>query len=184
MIGARRLFGRRGVTTRATALLLLGGVLAACSSSHAIEFTPSPSRLSMSSIGIDAEIVPVTATERVLEVPEEPWVVGWWSGGAEPGDDEGSVVLDVHLDTLEHGFGPFTAVHDLEPGDPVTITGHNGREHVYAVADVVTYEKTVLPYAELFDQDGPPKAVLVTCGGDFDPTAGWDSNVVVLMEPA
>ena len=37
--------------------LLLASVLAACSSSHAIEYTPSPSRLSMPSIDVDAEVV-------------------------------------------------------------------------------------------------------------------------------
>ncbi len=184
MSPARRLIGRRGTAPRTLALLLLASVLAACSSSHAIEYTPSPSRLSMPSIDVDAEVVPVTASDRVLEVPPDPRVVGWWSGGAQPGDDEGSVVLDVHLDTVEHGYGPFTAVHHLQPGDPARIVGADGRDHHYTVAEVVTYEKTVLPYAELFGQDGPPKAVLVTCGGEFDPMHGWDSNVVVVMEPA
>ena len=179
----RRQNVRRGTAPRALALLLLAGVLAACSSSHAIEYTPSPSRLSLPSIDVDAEVVPVSASDRVLEVPDDPRVVGWWSAGAQPGDDEGSVVLDVHLDTVEHGFGPFTAVHHLEPGDPAQIEGADGRDHDYTVVDVVTYEKTVLPYAELFDQDGPAKAVLVTCGGEFDPVQGWDSNVVVVMEP-
>ena len=52
------------------------------------------------------------------------------------------------------------------------------------VADVVTYEKAVLPYAELFNQSGPERVVLMTCGGQFDPQTGWDSNVVVVMTPA
>jgi hypothetical protein len=163
---------------------MLASVLAACSSSHAIEYKPSPSRLSMPSINVDAEVVPVSAPDGVLEVPPDPRVVGWWSGGAQPGDQEGSVVLDVHLDSVEHGFGPFAAVHHLEPGDPAQVVGADGSDHDYTVVDVVTYEKTVLPHAELFRRDGPPKAVLVTCGGEFDPVHGWDSNVVVVMEPA
>ena len=179
----RRLAGRRVPVARALVLMVLGGALAACSSSHAVEFAPSPSSLSMPSIGVEADVVPVLAQNRVLDVPEEPWVVGWWADGASPGDGEGTVLLDVHIDTEEHGFGPFTAVDRLEAGDPVSITGADGQDHDYAVAEVVTHEKTVLPYAELFDQSGPERAVLVTCGGRFDPQAGWDSNVVVVMAP-
>ena len=159
-------------------------LLAGCSSSHAVGFQPAPTALRMPSIDVDSEIVAVVADERVLDVPAQPWVVGWWSGGSAPGDDSGTVVLDVHLDTLEHGDGPFVRVDELVAGDPAEIVGHDGTVHRYEVSDVRAYTKTVLPYAELFRQQGPPQAVIVTCGGRFDPETGWDSNVVVMLTPA
>ncbi len=137
----------------------------------------------MPSIDVRAEIEAVVADDRVLQVPDDPRVVGWWAGGASPGDEEGSVVLDVHVDTADHGDGPFAAVHDLQVGDPAEIVGRDGVTYEYSVTDVAVHEKAVLPYAELFRQDGDPQAVLVTCGGRFDPVDGWDSNVVVVMTP-
>jgi sortase (surface protein transpeptidase) len=164
-------------------VILAAGLTAACSTSHAIEFVPSPTELHMPSIGVSADVVPVVADDRVLDVPDDPRVVGWWSAGASPGDAEGTVVMDVHLDTAEAGEGPFAAVHDLEVGDSAEIVGFDGGTHTYQVTEVSVYDKTVLPYAELFRQEGPPQAVLVTCGGRFDPVQGWDSNVVVVMSP-
>jgi hypothetical protein len=53
------------------------------------------------------------------------------------------------------------------------------------VAAVETYLKERLPYERLFDQSGPPRVVLVTCGGEYRRDAGgWDSNVVVTFTPA
>jgi hypothetical protein len=44
---------------------------------------------------------------------------------------------------------------------------------------------TQLPAAELFARTGPPRLVLVTCGGDFDPETGsYRANVVVHAVPA
>jgi hypothetical protein len=162
--------------------MAVGGLAAACGTSHAIEFVAAPSKVRLPTIDVEANIVAVTADDRVLDVPDDPRVVGWWAGGASPGDREGTVVMDVHVDTAA-GEGPFTAVHALEAGDPAEIVGHGGRRHAYVVTDVATYEKEALPYADLFRQDGPHQAVLVTCGGVFDPVHGWDSNVVVVMEP-
>lgn len=143
-----------------------------------------PTGLTIPAIDIEARIVPVRAIDRVLEVPPEPWVVGWWSGGVTPGSGNGTAVLDVHLDSAEHGTGPFVRVHDLEGGEPAHIEDEAGVRHSYVVTDVLTFAKEVLPYAELFRQDGPAQVVLVTCGGRFDPDEGWDSNVVVVLTPA
>ena len=48
---------------------------------------------------------------------------------------------------------------------------------------VETYSKEVLPYEELFAQDGPGRVVPVTCGGTYRSSAGWDSDVVVTLTP-
>lgn len=170
------------VTVLLAALLVTWTVSAALGGGGHI--VTRPTGLTIPAIDIDARIVPVQAIDRVLEVPPEPWVVGWWADGATPGSGSGTVVLDVHLDTAEHGTGPFARVHDLDGGEPVYVEDDAGARHAYVVADVLTFAKEALPYAELFRQDGPERVVLVTCGGQFDPDEGWDSNVVVVLTPA
>jgi hypothetical protein len=45
-------------------------------------------------------------------------------------------------------------------------------------------EKQVLPLASLFQRAGPPRLVLVTCGGEFIPELrSYRDNVVVVSEP-
>jgi hypothetical protein len=39
------------------------------------------------------------------------------------------------------------------------------------------------PIADLFDRDGPPRLVVLTCGGAYDARNGYRDNVVVIAEP-
>jgi sortase (surface protein transpeptidase) len=120
----------------------------------------------------------------VLEIPAKPWVVGWWRDGVGAGSDSGTAVLVAHLDSREYGVGPFARATDLRRGDRMTLTA-GAAELTYEVAAVETYLKERLPYERLFDQSGPPRVVLVTCGGEYRRDAGgWDSNVVVTFTPA
>ncbi|HEU4490722.1 MAG TPA: class F sortase [Jiangellales bacterium] len=143
----------------------------------------APVGLAIPAIDVDSEVVPVGTDDGVMQVPPEPWVVGWWSDGVGPGAGTGTVVLDAHLDSREYGKGPFTRAKDLEVGATATVTDDAGEAHDYLVTEVLTYEKVELPYEELFAQDGPERVVLVTCGGAYRRGSGWDSNVVVVMEP-
>ncbi len=136
-------------------------------------------------IDVDSEIRPVSTQDRVLEIPPEPWVVGWWRAGVAPGSEQGTTVLVAHLDSAEYGTGPFAEAVNLQPGTSMALTGADGVERNYTVAEVASYRKEVLPYEELFAQDGPPRVVLVTCGGDYNPDeGGWDSNVTVMFAPS
>jgi hypothetical protein len=151
--------------------------------SRPVEATAAPVGLTIPAIDVDSEVVPVGTEDGVMQIPPEPWVVGWWSDGVGPGGGRGTVVLDAHLDSREYGKGPFTRAKDLEVGALATVTDDAGGTHDYVVTEVVTYEKVELPYEELFAQDGPERVVLVTCGGSYHTGSGWDSNVVVVMEP-
>jgi hypothetical protein len=145
----------------------------------------APVALTIPSIGIDSDVIPVGTEDRVLQIPPEPWVVGWWKDGVPPGAGYGAVILTAHLDSRTYGAGPFTRAKDLVPGAEATMRDVNGVVRAFRVSDVTTYEKQALPYEQLFAQDGPERVVLVTCGGEYDPDAGgWDSNVVVTFTPA
>ena len=106
--------------------------------------------------------------------------VGWWVGGAQVGQAAGSLVLAGHLDDDEGRTGALAGVGMLRPGHLVIVTAAAGPA-TYRVREVRSYSKQRLP-AELFGSDGPPRLVLITCGGEFTPGSGYADNVVALAD--
>lgn len=144
----------------------------------------APERLAIPRLGVNAPVVPVgVAADRSLGVPDDPAVLGWWSGGASPGGRVGSVVVDGHVDSRTRGRGALFHLRTLVPGDLVTVTGQ-GRSQRYVVIARRVYPKSALP-AETFDQRVGARLVLITCGGTFDRrTRHYADNVVVFARPA
>ncbi|RJK93780.1 class F sortase [Vallicoccus soli] len=147
-----------------------------------------PERLVLPAVDVDQPVVPVAAGAGVLDVPEDPDVVGWWRDGARPGSGVGSAVLVGHVDSARYGRGPLARVVDLRPGDRAELGGRRVQggagERSYEVVAVRTFVKERLPAERLFTARGPERLVVVTCGGSYDrDRGGWDSNVVVVLEP-
>ena len=87
--------------------------------------------------------------------------------------------IAVGVFLLERGMNNEAA---LRPGDRVVVGTATGRV-AYVVEAVHRYPKAGLP-AEVFATTGPPRLVLITCGGDFDPrTRHYAENVVVYAIP-
>jgi hypothetical protein len=147
----------------------------------AIVASGDESELTLPSWSDSFTVVPVALTpERALIPPDDINTVGIWEQGARPGAGQGAVTLVVHRDSLEQGAGPFAELEKLPLGATVELDGHN-----YEMVEVVDYVKERLPAETIFDQHGPEKLVIVTCGGDFDPAGnGWDSNVVATFIPS
>jgi hypothetical protein len=55
----------------------------------------------------------------------------------------------------------------------------------FLITGVRTYDKTALPYKEIFDQNSVGRLAIVTCGGAFDPSTGnYLDNIVAFAVPA
>ena len=134
--------------------------------------------------GTSAAVVPVgVGPGGSLALPASPDEVGWWTSGALAGAPHGSTLVAGHVDAAGTGPGAMAALRDLQVGDLVALRGADGTEHRYRVESRRSYPKTDLP-ADLFRTDGPPRLVLVTCGGRFDRATGhYDDNVVVHAVP-
>jgi Sortase domain len=145
-----------------------------------------PARVQVPRTGVDAAVVPVTVQPGgLLAVPGDVRTAGWWSAGAAAMAPSGSVVLVGHVDSARQGPGVFFAIRTLLPGDRVVLSSGDGRTAAYTVVARREYPKNVLPAGEVFDQDTPPRLVLVTCGGTFDTrTRHYSDNVVVYALPA
>ncbi len=145
-----------------------------------------PARIALPSLGLDAPIVPVgVEPDGQMEVPGDVGEVGWYRHGPASQDGSGSMVLAGHVDSRTEGRGVFFDLRRLAPGDEVRVVDADGTRTTWVVTGRSTIAKPEVPLEELFRRDGPPRLVLVTCGGDFDADRGsYRSNVVVIAEPS
>jgi sortase (surface protein transpeptidase) len=138
--------------------------------------------LTIPTIGVTADVIGIGLEPGTnqLAIPDIDHV-GWYELGPNPGD-AGSAVLVGHVDG-EGRPGVFWRLRDLVPGDVVTVHDATGA-HDFRITGLEQVAKPALS-ADLFSRAGPPRLVLITCGGEFDDTSGhYLDNVVVLATPA
>jgi sortase (surface protein transpeptidase) len=145
---------------------------------------PTPTRISIPAIAVDAPIVPVAyEADGSMEIPRDVATIGWFAPGVRPGAG-GAAVLSGHVDSQRQGRGAFFRLGELGLGDLVVVIDSAGVEQTWQVTARTRYPKDELPTAEVFAASGPPRLVLITCGGDFDATVrSYSDNVVVFAEP-
>ncbi len=108
--------------------------------------------------------------------------VGWYRFGSRPGED-GSAVLAAHVD-YDGQVGVFFELAGAEVGDSIEVARADGTTAVFVVTERAQYEKSSLPFDEIFRRDGEPSLVLITCGGDFNPSLrSYEDNVVLFASP-
>lgn len=145
---------------------------------------PAPTQLALPRQHVQAAVLPVGVTpSRGLNLPPNPDTVGWWAGGAAPGQTGGSAVLAGHLDAAGYGPGALAALLRVGVGDPVLVTDSAGQVLRYQVTARMSYPKAALP-GSVFRNNGPATLTLVTCGGPFDSsTHHYRDNIVVSAVP-
>ncbi len=118
-------------------------------------------------------------SERHLTVPpvDDAKVVGWYAGGATPGE-RGTAVVVGHRDTRT-GPAVFAALGRLPVGRQIEARRADGRVAVYTVDAVKTYEKARFPDEEVYGERKRPELRLITCGGVYDRRKGYAGNIVV-----
>jgi hypothetical protein len=145
----------------------------------------APVTLVIPSQQVRASVVPVINAGGILQVPDDPAQVGWWSASAPAGSSRGSVVIDGHVDSATSGPGALFRLDGLRVADRIELTTGTGAVRTYAVTGRRVYQKAAGLPADIFDQLGAPRLVLISCGGPFDSTAGsYLDNIVVFAAPA
>lgn len=143
-----------------------------------------PERLYLPGAPTSATVHPVVSRDGVLEVPENPADVGWWAGGARPGDPAGTLVIDGHVDSATLGVGALGRLSQLHAGDRITLGTSTGVTMAYRVTALRVFEKASGLPASLFDRGGPARLVLISCGGPFDESAkSYLDNIAVVALP-
>ena len=142
-----------------------------------------PVRLRIADVDIDVEVRPTgVAKDGSMELPDTVRRAGWYRFGATRATT-GTTVIAAHVDTRSEGLGPFARLTSVRRGDRIVVTDRGGDEHTYRVVSRRQVDRTRLPVDDLFDRDGPPRLVLLTCGGAYDARSGYRDNVVVMAEP-
>jgi hypothetical protein len=144
----------------------------------------APAALVIPALQVQATVVPVASSNGTLGVPDDPAQVGWWTRSALPGAPNGSVVIDGHIDSAAAGPGALFQLSKLHTADLILVTTTTGDRRRYAVIGQRVYLKADGLPPDLFTTTGPPRLVLISCGGPFDPTTGsYIDNVAVFAAP-
>ena len=144
-----------------------------------------PVGLRLSSINVDAPVVPTGVNQRTgqMAVPGNVRDVAWYEFGSVPGE-RGSAVLAAHVDLASQGPGVFFNLRTVDEGDIVEVEFSDGTVSVFKVEARTVYQKDELPLETIFAREGAPVLTLITCGGGFSESSGsYDSNVVVFAVP-
>lgn len=131
------------------------------------------SRYPVREIGLDVD--------GALEIPDAT-EIGWYRYGATAGSP-GSTVLAAHV-TWNGRTGPFFELGALEPDAEIEVQLDDGTSRWYRVVERAVYAKDELPRERIWRNSGPETLVLITCGGDFNPSVrSYRENVVVYAVP-
>lgn len=118
-----------------------------------------------------------------MALPPRPDTLGWYRFGAAPGE-RGSTVLAGHVDTRRLGVGPLALLREVGPGDTIRLRLSDGSTVRYRVAGLRQVDKQSRALASVFEEHGPARLRIVTCGGEFDPeNGGYQDNVVLTAVP-
>lgn len=141
----------------------------------------APARLRIRAAGVDAPIVHLGARGGELALPPAARP-GWFAGGPRPGEP-GRAVIAGHLDSRQ-GAGVFWRVPTLAPGQAIEVIDDGGLVHRFRVTGRAQVAKARFPAGAVYGPAARPALVLITCGGPFEPGAGYRDNVLVVARAA
>jgi hypothetical protein len=156
----------------------------------------SPTRMTISALGVDAlfeavdvdaKAAPDGAGDAPLATPVDQRKAGWYAAGPKPGSGAGTVLTDGH--TYRDGSAIFqeSFADKVADGQEIALVLDNGSTCRYRISKVWRNVEAVSAYPGLvtseglYDQQGPERLFLVTCGGPWleDVRRFRDVNVVL-----
>ena len=143
-----------------------------------------PKMLAIPRLDLKMPITAVTVDDKgAMAIPDRPTDIGWYAYGPRPGSARGSAVLGGHVDSREYGVGPLVGLKQLRRGDDISIKTNTGTER-FRVSSVRLISKQDLDLREVFNREGEPLLRIITCGGTYRRSGGYQANVVVTARPA
>ncbi|MFE6614680.1 class F sortase [Amycolatopsis sp. NPDC057786] len=110
-----------------------------------------------------------------------PMQAGWYEPGPAPGQT-GPAVIVGHVDGATQP-GIFHRLHELAPGDRVTVERADSTTVTFVVRRTLHAPKDRFPTKEVYGRTPGPELRLITCGGPFDRAArSYRHNVIVFAQ--
>ena len=128
----------------------------------------APSRIIIPSLNIDTTFeTPLKLNaDKTVAVPTSYDKVGWYEGGATPGEIGPAVILG-HVDSYQ-GPAVFYSLGQLKKGDNIAITREDGTTATFEVQTLERYERKDFPTELVYGQTDQSVLRLVTCSGIFN----------------
>jgi len=141
----------------------------------------TPVHVRIAAIGVDSGLMELgLRDDGSLEVPPSGFPAGWYTGGPTPGE-LGPAIIAGHIDWK--GPGVFYNLHNLKPGDQVTVTRADGNQPAFRVTRVAQFPKDQFPTKLVYGNIDHAGLRLITCGGSFNSQTGhYEDNIVVFAD--
>ncbi len=139
-----------------------------------------PDRVRVPAIGVDAPLMGLGLTPSgSLDVPpaEQKNLAGWYEAGTTPGE-RGTAILAGHVDNAD-GPAVFYRLGALKKGAVIEVDRRDGGVAVFTVDAVRVYAARDFPDAKVYGAAARPELRVITCGGPYSRTTGYEGNVVV-----
>ncbi|MCX4991085.1 MULTISPECIES: class F sortase [unclassified Streptomyces] len=139
-----------------------------------------PDRIRIPAIGVDAPLMGLGLTPQgSLDVPpaEKKNLAGWYEAGTTPGE-RGTAVVAGHVDNAD-GPAVFYDLGALRKGGTVEVDRLDGSTALFTVDAVEVYDSRAFPDAKVYGAARRPELRVITCGGGYSETTGYQGNVVV-----
>lgn len=140
----------------------------------------SPDRILIPSIRVDAPLtgLGLTATGRLeAPPPANENLAGWYRDGATPGETGTSIVAG-HVDNAA-GPAVFYDLGVLKQGNTIDVHRSDGSTAVFTVYAVQVFEDSNFPDRKVYGTAARPELRVITCGGGYSRSTGYQGNVVV-----
>ncbi|MFE4331737.1 class F sortase [Streptomyces sp. NPDC056831] len=140
----------------------------------------SPTHVSIPSIGVNSSLMRLGLNEDgTVQVPpaEKGMTVGWYTGGAVPGE-RGAAVLIGHNDT-RLGKAVFHDLKKIGKGADIAIRNDRGAEMHFRVTGTETVSKKAFPTKRVYGATDERVLRLITCDGAFDAQGHPVDNLIV-----
>lgn len=140
-----------------------------------------PVRVEVPSIGVDAALTPLGKQPNgEVQTPSgEPGAPGGWYQDSPTPGQTGSAVILGHVNATNSDIGLFYRLHELTPGQTITVTRADHTAAVFTVDKVDVYHKATFPTMEVYQNADRPEVRLITCGGYNPATREYLDNTVV-----
>ncbi|GCB49604.1 class F sortase [Streptomyces sp. NL15-2K] len=139
-----------------------------------------PDRIRIPSIRVNAPLMGLALTPTgSLDVPPaaKKNLAGWYEAGTTPGE-RGTAIVAGHVDNAD-GPAVFYRLGALKRGAAIEVDRRDGAVAVFAVDAVEVYAAKDFPDEKVYGAAARPELRVITCGGDYSRSTGYQGNVVV-----
>ncbi|MCL8013507.1 class F sortase [Streptomyces sp. AS02] len=139
-----------------------------------------PDRIRIPAIRVDAPLMGLGLTKTgSLDVPpaERKNLAGWYEAGTTPGET-GTAIVAGHVDNAD-GPAVFYRLGALKKGSLIEVDRRDGGTALFSVDAVEVYDAKGFPDEKVYGAAPRPELRVITCGGGYSRTTGYQGNVVV-----